>query len=193
MSELPDGIEPAPIPEPKDSALGIVARRDGERFELLLGLRSRRSRFMAGNLAFPGGKLEPADDPQRPGAFARCASREVLEETGIAIEPTAWLDAGERTTPPFFTVRFRPRFFVAELPGGATLPGAPPAPEEIEELGFHRPGEILAAWQEGRATVPPPVVTILRALVAKPPISIAGMAATVHQVNTEEQGNPRIE
>ena len=51
----------------------------------------------------------------------------------------------------------------------------------------------MAAWQEGRATVPPPLVTILRALVLKPPLSIAAMAATVHQVNTEEQGSPRIE
>src|SRR5262245_60100835 len=193
MSELPDGIEPAPIPEPKDSALGIVARSTGERFELLLGLRSRGSRFMPGNLAFPGGKLEPADQPGRAGALERCASREVLEETGIAIAVEAWLDAGERTTPPFFTVRFRTRFLVAELPDGAALPGVPPAPGEIEELGFHRPGEILAAWQEGSATVPPPLVTILRALVAKPPISIAAMAATVHQVNTVEQGSPRIE
>lgn len=193
MSELPDGIEPAPIPEAKDSALGIVARREGDRFELLLGLRARGSRFMPGNLAFPGGKLEPADEPQRPGAFERCASRELFEESGLTIPPTAWLDAGERTTPPFFTVRFRTRIFVAELPAGETLAGAPPAPEEIEQLGFHRPGEVLAAWQEGRATVPPPLVTILRALVAKPPISIAGMAATIRLVNAEEQGSPRIE
>jgi glyoxylase-like metal-dependent hydrolase (beta-lactamase superfamily II)/8-oxo-dGTP pyrophosphatase MutT (NUDIX family) len=193
MSELPDGIEPAPIPEPKDSALGIITRRDGDRFEVLLGLRSRGSRFMPGNLAFPGGKLEPVDQPGHPGALERCASREVLEETGIAIAPEAWLDAGERTTPPFFTVRFRTRFLVAELPDGATLPTAPPASEEIEALRFHRPGDVMAAWQEGRATVPPPLVTILRALVLKPPVSIAAMAATVHQVNTEEQATPRVE
>lgn len=189
MSELPDGIEPAPVPEPKDSALGIIARRDrDDRFELLLGVRSRTSRFMPGNLAFPGGKLEPAD-----GTFERCATREVLEETGLTIPPTAWLDAGERITPPFFTVRFRTRFFVAELPEGATLPATPPAPQEIESLAFRRPGDVLAAWLEGRATVPPPILTILRALVVKPPASVAAMAATVHLVNTEEQVTPRIE
>ncbi|HJQ98282.1 MAG TPA: NUDIX hydrolase, partial [Candidatus Polarisedimenticolaceae bacterium] len=143
-------------------------RGDGG-YEILLGLRARTSRFMPGNLAFPGGKLEPADDPGRPGAFERCASRELLEETGLSIDPSAWIDAGERITPPFFNVRFRTRFFVAELPPGQTLPKAPPAPAEIEELGFHRAGDILDAWQRGRATVPPPVVTILRALVAKPP------------------------
>ena len=64
MSELPDGIEPAPIPEPKNSALGIVLRRrDDGGFDVLLGRRARPSRFMPGNLAFPGGKLEPQDEP----------------------------------------------------------------------------------------------------------------------------------
>ena len=51
MSELPDGIEPAPIPLPKDSSLGIVLRRRGDgRFDVLLGRRARHSRFMPGNL-----------------------------------------------------------------------------------------------------------------------------------------------
>jgi glyoxylase-like metal-dependent hydrolase (beta-lactamase superfamily II)/ADP-ribose pyrophosphatase YjhB (NUDIX family) len=144
---------------------------------------------MPGNLAFPGGKLEPSD----AGSFERCASREMLEETGLSIDPAAWIEAGERITPPFFTVRFRTKFFVAELPSGQALPKTPPAPAEIEELSFHRAGEILDAWQHGRANVPPPVVTILRALVVKPPTSAAAMAATVSLLNAEEQSTPRIE
>src|SRR6185369_3244570 len=64
---------------------------------------------------------------------------------------------------------------------------------EIEELSFHRAGDILDAWQHGRANVPPPVVTILRALVAKPPTSAAALAATTKLVNAEEQPTPRIE
>lgn len=152
-------------------------------------MRARTSRFMPGNLAFPGGKLEPSD----AGSFERCASREMLEETGLSIDPAAWIEAGERITPPFFTVRFRTKFFVAELPEGQTLPKAPPAPAEIEELGFHRAGEVLDSWQHGRANVPPPVVTILRALVAKPPTSKEAMAATISLVNAEEQPAPRIE
>jgi len=163
-------------------------RPDGG-FEVLLGRRAKTSRFMPGNLAFPGGRLEPADE----GAFERCASREMLEETGLTIDPRAWIEAGERTTPPFFPVRFRTRFFVAELPQGQALPKTLPAPAEIEDLAFHRAGEVLDAWQRGRETVPPPVVTILRALVAKPPTSPAAMAATISLVNAEEQTCPRIE
>lgn len=194
MSELPDGMEPAPIPEPKDSALGIVARRSAAGdLEVLLGVRSRTSRFMPGNLAFPGGRLEPADQPERPGALERCASREVFEETGVAVPPEAWLDAGERTTPPFFNVRFRTRFLVAEMPPGAVLPAAPPQPGEIEALGFHRPEDVVAAWQDGTTAVPPPLLPILRALIASPPISVETLAATVSLVNAEEQPHPRIE
>ncbi len=44
MSELPEGMAPAQVPEPRDSASAIVLRRGADReWEVLLGLRSRRS------------------------------------------------------------------------------------------------------------------------------------------------------
>src|SRR5260221_14282868 len=135
MSELPDGIEPAPIPEAIDAAAGIVVRRRGDGgFDVLLGRRARQARFMPGNLAFPGGKLEPHDEPERAGAFERCATRELREETGIDVQPSAWLAAGGRTTPPPFPKRFRPFFFVAEVGGGARPPDELPAPPENHAL-----------------------------------------------------------
>ena len=194
MSELPDGIEPAPIPEPKDSALGIVVRRDGNgAWEVLLGLRSRRSRFMPGNLAFPGGRLEKDDGPGDHRALARCASRELLEETGLTIPPEAWIDAGERTTPPFFHVRFRTRFFVAELPADVSLPAEVPQPEEIETLAFASPARTLEDWEAGRCLVPPPLLPIFRAIVASAPALVTALAEVVAAVNADEQPNPRIE
>jgi glyoxylase-like metal-dependent hydrolase (beta-lactamase superfamily II)/8-oxo-dGTP pyrophosphatase MutT (NUDIX family) len=194
MSELPDGIEPAPIPEPKDSALGIVVRRgDDGAWDVLLGLRSRRSRFMPGNLAFPGGKLEPEDRPEVAGSLARCASRELFEESGLAITEADWIDAGERTTPPFFHVRFRTRFFVAELPRGVSLPATVPQPEEIETLAFVSPARALADWEAGRTLVPPPLLPIFRAVIGAAPASVASLAAVVAAVNADEQPNPRIE
>lgn len=194
MSELPDGIEPAPVPEPLPSALGIVVRRHVSGASLvLLGRRARRARFLPGHLAFPGGKLEEKDRPGEAGAFERCASREVLEETGLAIPPGSWLDAGERTTPPFFSVRYRTRFFAAELPKGASLPASPPAPQEIESLEFASPGRILADWESRRALVPPPLLPIFRAVVQAPAAGIADLAALVAAVNRAEDRNPRIE
>jgi len=193
MSELPDGIEPAPIPEPKDSALGIVVRRreDGG-FDVLLGRRARHSRFMPGNLAFPGGKLEPRDEPERAGGFERCASRELLEETGLDIPPSAWAPAGERTTPPLYPVRFRTLFFVAELPAGAALPAAPPAPDEIEWLAFADPRTVLADWESGISLVPPPILPILRLMLLASG-DVAALAEAIAAINEGEDASPRIE
>ena len=193
MSELPDGIEPAPIPEPIDSALGIVVTKRDGRCAVLLGRRSRRARFMPGNLVFPGGKLDAGDEPARPGAFERCASRELLEEAGLDVPPEAWHSAGERTTPPLFPVRFRTAFFVAELPQGAKLPATPPSPDEIEALEFADPREVFTAWESGRALVPPPILPILRLIAAGPYGDPAALAAQIAAVNAEEAASPRIE
>ena len=194
MSELPEGIEPAPIPDPQDSALGIVLRRrSGGGFDVLLGRRARHARFMPGNLAFPGGKLEPEDEPGVAGAFARCASRELREETGLDIPPAAWKAAGERTTPPLYAVRFRTLFFAAELPEGVELPAAPPAPQEIEALEFMDPRAVLADWESGRSLVPPPLLPILRRMRSDSATDVAALAGGIAEVNTTEAANPRIE
>ena len=84
MSELPEGISRAAPPWPALSALAVVVRRGGAgTWEVLLGKRSRRSRFMPGNLAFPGGRFEDSDGPPDSGGLERCASRELSEETGV--------------------------------------------------------------------------------------------------------------
>ncbi len=193
MSELPDGIEPAEIPEPKDSALGIVVRRRRGGLEVLLGLRARKTRFMPGNLAFPGGRLEDQDERERVGAFERCASRELREETGLAIPAASWRPAGERTTPPIFPVRFRTLFFVTELPEDAQLPAAPHAPEEIESQSFAEPGAVLLEWAAGRALVPPPLLPILRYLAGADAGDAVTLAAEIAAVNSRENEAPRIE
>jgi glyoxylase-like metal-dependent hydrolase (beta-lactamase superfamily II)/8-oxo-dGTP pyrophosphatase MutT (NUDIX family) len=194
MSELPDGIEPAPIPEPQDAAAGIVLRRRRHGgFDVLLGRRARHTRFMPGNMAFPGGKLEPHDEPERTGAFERCASRELREETGLVIPPVAWRAAGERTTPPIFPLRFRTLFFVAELAEGARLPAAAPAPQEIESLAFADPRLVLADWESGSSLVPPPLLPILRLMDSGRAADVTALAAEIATVNADEDASPRIE
>jgi glyoxylase-like metal-dependent hydrolase (beta-lactamase superfamily II)/8-oxo-dGTP pyrophosphatase MutT (NUDIX family) len=194
MSEIPDGIEPAPIPEPKDSSLGILLRRRGEgAFDVLLGRRARTSRFMPGHLAFPGGRMEAGDHPERPGAFERCVAREFAEETALTIPPEAWRAAGERTTPPFFPLRFRTKFFVAELPAGAALPKAPPRSDELETLAFADPAVVLADWAGGVTLVPPPILPILRMMTAEAPADAAAVARAVSSINAAEEPQPRIE
>ena len=194
MSELPDHVPPAKEPEPKPSALGIVLRRgaDGS-WEALLGRRSARTRFMPRHAAFPGGRLEAEDGAGDFDAFRRCVAREILEETGLAIPESSWHDAGERTTPPMFPIRYRTWFFVAELPEGAALPASPPQPEEVDHLFFSGAAQVLDDWNRGKELVPPPLLPILRVLAASPSDTAAQFAARVRAFNTEEDELPRIE
>ncbi len=189
MARIPQ-VEP---PEPRDSALGMLMQRRDGRWWVLFGLRSGRSRFMPGHLAFPGGRMEQVDAPGDPGAFARCAAREFEEETGILVEPGRWIDVGERVTPPLFPVRYRTRFFVAELPAGATLPDAPPRPEEIEQLRLAPAGEVLSEWEAGRSLLPPPALPMLRTLDEHGAEPLPSLAGRLRQANAVEEAGPCIE
>ncbi len=158
---------------------------------MLLGLRSRDSRFMPGHLAFPGGAVEAADRPGEPGFYSRCVAREVEEELGISIAAGEWKAAGERVTPPLFPLRFRTRFFVALLPGSAPAPR--PASAENERLLLAHPAQVLEEWERGRAKVPPPVLPILRAVGEVPAPCLDDVVRAVEQANDGEELAPRIE
>ena len=70
---------------------GVVERLDG--LQVLLTLRSSHMRAHSGQVAFPGGKIDPGEAP------LETALREAHEEIGLAsefIEPLGWLD-------PYFT------------------------------------------------------------------------------------------
>jgi len=192
VSELPPGIHPAEVPRPRESASAIVLRHDeaGE-CEILLGLRSRRSRFMPSHLAFPGGGLESIDRPDEDGAHQRCVARELLEETGIEIPDGQWTAAGERTTPPMFPVRFRTLFFVAWLP--RSVEEVAPANAENERLSFSRPRDVLIEWREGRVKLPPPVLAILRDLAETATERLDEIATQIAATNAIEERAPRIE
>ena len=92
MSELPDHVPPARVPEPKPSALGIVLRRASDGWELLFGRRAATSRFMPGYLAFPGGRFERADGEfygeERLAAFLARGS--TVEAAAVAAEVDAF-------------------------------------------------------------------------------------------------------
>ena len=189
MQQLQDLIGSAEPPEPRPSALGIVVRRTGERWHVLLGLRSRRTAFMPGHWAFPGGRPEPEDE----GDLARCASRELGEETGIEIPPARLMSVGERTTPPMFPVRFRTEFYLAEAPDGFVVPSVPPVLDEIERLAFVDPAEILASWSSQETRVPPPLLPLLRGLAELGDLPLEVLALELQRVNQVEGACPRIE
>lgn len=193
MSELPHGVAPGSVPTPRMSASAVVLRADANRSpKILLGERSRTARFMPGHLACPGGVLDEADGEGLAG-LAVCASRELFEECALTIDPTQWLDAGFRVTPPMFPRRFHTQFFVA-VPAPATLPERPePATEENERLEFMAPQVVLAQWETGQLQLPPPILPILRSLVGMPGADAEACARAIREANALEEHAPRIE
>jgi glyoxylase-like metal-dependent hydrolase (beta-lactamase superfamily II) len=194
VSERPGGVPPARVPTPRDSASAIVLREAaGGGWEVLLGLRSRRSRFLPGHLACPGGGVEPADRPDDPAAFRRCVGRELREETGLDLPEAGWIEAGERITPPLFPLRFHTRFFVAPLPDLPPRASLEPASGENEILRLARPAAVLREWEAGKVKLPPPIVPILRALAEAAGEPLDEVARRVAAVNLEEERAPRVE
>jgi glyoxylase-like metal-dependent hydrolase (beta-lactamase superfamily II)/8-oxo-dGTP pyrophosphatase MutT (NUDIX family) len=159
---------------------------------VLLGLRARGARFMPGQLSCPGGGVDPADRPDTPGAYRRCVRRELIEETGIDVPEGEWIEAGERTTPPMFPLRFRTRFFVAPFPEDVAPHALAPTTGENEKLRLARPRDVLGEWERGRARLPPPILPLMRAL-AEAEGSLERVAAALATVNAQEDRAPRIE
>lgn len=193
MSVRPETPKPARPARPRESAVGIVVRRVGRGWEVLVGLRSRRSRFLPGNWAFLGGRLEPLDRPEEPGAHRRCASRELREETTLAVPPEQWLPAGLLVTPPMFPIRYRTEFFLAEVDSVQSLPPAPPIPEEIEELAFVAPEDLLGRWESGRVRVPPILPPQLREISRAKGEALGDLARRLIAADQRQESCHRIE
>ena len=130
LDEIAD-LLPDEAPVPAAVLVGLVPRADGVR--VLLTRRTRTLRHHAGQVSFPGGRIEPVD-----ADAAAAAIRETGEEVGIApgeIAPMGWLD-------PLATVTgFSVLPLVARI-----VPGyhARPDPGEVEEV-FEVPLDFLMA------------------------------------------------
>jgi 8-oxo-dGTP pyrophosphatase MutT (NUDIX family) len=193
VSELPDGLSPAVPSTPIDSAVVAAVRPGPAGWELLLGLRSRRSRFFPSHWACPGGRVEPQDRPAEPGAFERCGARELLEETGVRVTAAALLPIGVRTTPPFMKLRYHSPFFLAVVPAGTEPPGLP-SPDEIEELRFVPAADAIARWEAGTMLTPPPLPPLFRSLAAAPlSLAPAALAARLRADHEADAAAPRFE
>lgn len=183
------GALPAPRP-PRASSAVVLWRRRGGALEVYWIRRGRALPFMGGWQAFPGGAVErgdaavavdgvpfhphperatspspevvaPSDADLAPGVVA-AALREVDEEVGIRLAADRLTFAGRWLSPPFGTLRFDNRFFLAEWRESDGEPR--PVPPESEHGEWIAPAAALAQVQSGEAFAAPPVVHLLRVL-----------------------------
>jgi glyoxylase-like metal-dependent hydrolase (beta-lactamase superfamily II)/8-oxo-dGTP pyrophosphatase MutT (NUDIX family) len=182
-----------PVPRPSAVVVPLVRDSAGG-VRVLVG--RRRSRFLGGFFAFPGGTVEPSDgDPVSDGdrCFRRTAVRELAEETGIRVEPEALREAGRRITPPFFPRRFDTRFYLLGLPG--EVEPRPELPGEFDELRWAKASAVDRSWRELEIRVAPPLIPILQELAAVGTEEWDEIARRLSAVNAEMESGigPRIE
>ncbi|MCH2442663.1 MAG: CoA pyrophosphatase, partial [Acidimicrobiales bacterium] len=149
----PAGVGGLPPTGSEQQAAVLVGLYDQENPRVILTRRSRELRSHTNEVAFPGGRVDPAD-----GDLWATACREAVEETGMdtgGLQPVGRLD-------PHVTVGSRTIIhpFVAVLP---KRPDLTPNPDEVEAICHVPLGDLLddQAWREERWETPlgPIVVT----------------------------------
>jgi 8-oxo-dGTP pyrophosphatase MutT (NUDIX family) len=149
---------------PRPAATTLLLRRGGEHsdpgVEVLMVRRAESQSFMPGVWVFPGGVVEPGEDPEA------CAARELEEETGISLGEAPELVAWSRwITPEVVPVRFDTLFFVGLAPADA-----PPRPDgrEVDAANWYGPADALAAHSAGSLELVFPTIKTLETLVGFP-------------------------
>jgi 8-oxo-dGTP pyrophosphatase MutT (NUDIX family) len=161
----------------------VLLRPSASRFEVFLVRRHENVRFMAGAHVFPGGSVDPGDEPadvkdltdRLAPAIARmngmtpaqaialhvAAARELFEESGVHVEPHELTPFARWVTPEFQPKRFDTWFFVAVAPAGQT---AEHDGVENSESIWVDPGDAIDMCRRGDIQLPPPTWTTLRKL-----------------------------
>jgi 8-oxo-dGTP pyrophosphatase MutT (NUDIX family) len=152
-------INRGPVTEARQAASLILLRDSANGPEVLLVKRNPEQRFMGGAWVFPGGALCAEDD-----GHARAASRELEEEAGITLPPSAPVVAFSRwITPAEVKIRFDTWFFVAAAPAGAR---ATPDGGECVDARWLRPAAALDAYGREKLMLVFPTIKHLQQLAA---------------------------
>jgi 8-oxo-dGTP pyrophosphatase MutT (NUDIX family) len=143
-------------PRPRNAASLVLVRGKGDKLEVLMGKRPRKSRFAPDVFVFPGGGVEPGDymaqtgrpldpacakatgaSPRLAHALAAAALRETEEETGVVLpaDHGALRLIARAITPVRSPIRFHARFFLADAD---TAIGDHADSAELTDLAFRR-------------------------------------------------------
>ena len=148
----------------------VVVLRDGaEGLEVLLVRRASTLAFYGGAWVFPGGRIDDADhdaaitDSERALHFAatRAAARELQEEAGLIVEPSALTYFARWLTPPGRTRRFDTFYFSTLSPDGEVKVDQ----GEVDDHRWMKPIAALEAHEQSEIELPPPTFVTLVSLV----------------------------
>lgn len=141
-------------------AATVILLRDGDSLEVLTQRRSHAMAFAPGAYAFPGGALEPADY-ESTDPFIAAGVRELLEETGIRVEPESLKLWAHWITPPGRTRRFDTFFYVARAPESSEVIAGD---GESESHLWIAPRDLITKFEADEVTMLPPTYYTLMEL-----------------------------
>jgi glyoxylase-like metal-dependent hydrolase (beta-lactamase superfamily II)/8-oxo-dGTP pyrophosphatase MutT (NUDIX family) len=167
---------------PISASVVVLHRRaaGGGPVEVYWVRRADKLAFLGGFWAFPGGRVEAVDArvsvPGADGDLAAriaAASRELREETGLDIAPSAarFVPAGRSITPEWAPVRYDATYFLVEAPAGAA-PDPVAASDELTDGEWITADAALARWAAGERLTSPVVGHMLRALADGGPAGV---------------------
>jgi 8-oxo-dGTP pyrophosphatase MutT (NUDIX family) len=155
------------IATPRPAATVVVVRETEARagFEVLMVRRHDQVAFMGGAYVFPGGRVETSEleHEQARGdelmAYRLAAVRELDEEAGVRVDPSALVPIAHWVTPEIETRRYDTRFFLVRMPGDQE-----PRHDQAEttELSWMTPHEAIERCERGEILLPPPTWTTLK-------------------------------
>jgi 8-oxo-dGTP pyrophosphatase MutT (NUDIX family) len=157
-------------PLPRPAATVVVCRPKPGGFDVLLVKRSGKSGFMAGAEVFPGGRVEPGE------THAQAATRETLEEAGIAFDAAALVEIAWWITPEAEPKRFDTRFFIVEVPTDVAC-----TVDAHEAVSFRwlDPRQLGSVYAAGGLVLAPPTLATLEDLAVFS--SVAEVTAAVER------------
>ncbi|SEF13135.1 NUDIX hydrolase [Jiangella alba] len=150
-----------PVVPARPSATVALLRDTPAGVEVYVHVRHVGMAFAAGMLAFPGGKVDPADGADPDDAFVRAAIRETHEETGVELTPGELVPWAHWITPRFEERRYDTWFYLAALPSGQATADVSGEASRVEWV---RPADALARGDAGEWVMLPPTAVVLASL-----------------------------